>query len=194
MVFLALTIGLYAFLFFIVPDLGDPSFKTHFSTIPMTARLHIIPGGIALVLGAFQFHAGLRKRWINLHRYSGRIYVIAVLLGSIGGLLLGWYAQRSPATRLGFSTLAVFWFYSGMMAYLAIRSGNIKLHQKWMIRSYALTLAGVTLRLQLGVFQEIFELGFDESYDIVAWFSWIPNLVVAEWLIIQSPIRKVAPA
>jgi uncharacterized membrane protein len=194
MVFLALAIGLYAFLFFIVPDLGDPSFKTHFSTIPMTARLHIIPGGIALVLGAFQFHPGLRKRWINLHRYSGRIYVTAVLLGSIGGLLLGWYAQRSPATRLGFSTLAVFWFYSGMMAYLAIRSGNIKLHQQWMIRSYALTLAGVTLRVQLGVFQGVFELGFDESYDIVAWFCWIPNLVVAEWLIIQSPLRKVAPA
>jgi len=64
----------------------------------------------------------------------------------------------------------------------------------WVIRCYALTLAGVTLRLQLGVFQEIFELDFDESYDIVAWFSWIPNLVVAEWLFIQSPLRKAAPA
>lgn len=39
------------------------------------------------------------------------------------------------------------------MAYLAIRAGNIKLHQQWMIRSYALTLAGVTLRLQLVAFQ-----------------------------------------
>lgn len=79
-----------------------------------------------------------------------------------------------------------------MMAYIAIRSGNIKLHQQWMIRCYALTLAGVTL--QLGVFQEIFELEFDESYDIVAWFSWIPNLVAAEWLFIQSPLRKAVPA
>lgn len=60
MVFLAMVIGLYAFFFFLVPDLGDPAFKSHFSTIPMTARLHIIPGGIALVLGAFQFHPGLR--------------------------------------------------------------------------------------------------------------------------------------
>ena len=102
MVFLAMVIGLYAFLFFLVPDLGDPAFKSHFSTIPMTARLHIIPGGIALVLGAFQFHPGLRKRWIKLHRYSGRFYV--------------------------------------------------------------------------------------------AWFSWIPNLVVAEWLFIQSPLRNAVPA
>lgn len=136
MVFLAMVIGLYAFSFFLVPDLGDPAFKSHFSTIPM----------------------------------------------------------RRPATRLGFSSLAVFWFYSGMMAYIAIRSGNIKSHQQWMIRCYALTLAGVTLRLQLGVFQEIFELDFDESYDIGAWFSWIPNLVLAEWLFIQSPLRKAAPA
>ena len=126
MVFLAIVIGLYAFLFLLVPDLGDPAFKSHFSTIPTTARLHIIPGGIALVLGAFQFHPGIRMRWTNLHRYSGRFYIVAVFLGSIGGLLLGWYAQRSPATRLGFSSLAVFWFYSGMMAYIAIRSGNIR--------------------------------------------------------------------
>ncbi len=190
MVFLAFVIAAYAFAFFLVPDLGDPAFKDHFATIPIFARLHIIPGGVALMLGAFQFHPGVRKRWLRLHRYSGRIYVIAVLLGAIGGLLLGWYAQRSAATRLGFSSLAVLWFYSISMAYIAVRCGNIKLHQRWMIRSYALTFAGVTLRLQLGIFQGIFDLSFDEAYDIVAWFCWILNLVVAGWLFIQSPIRE----
>ena len=31
MVFLAIVIGLYAFLFFLVPDVGGPEFKSHFS-------------------------------------------------------------------------------------------------------------------------------------------------------------------
>jgi uncharacterized membrane protein len=190
MTFLALAVGLYAFLFFVIPEMGDPTFKSHFATIPLQARMHIIPGGIALVLGAFQFQSSIRKRWINIHRYSGRVYICAVLLGAIGGLLLGWYAPRDPATRLGFSMLAVIWFYSGIMAYLAVRAGDIKLHQQWMVRSYALTLAGVTLRLQLGVLQEIFGLNFNEAYAVVAWFSWIPNLVIAEWVFNQSPIQR----
>ncbi len=190
MVFLALAVGVYALVFFAMPQLGAAEFKAHFASIPTFSRLHIIPSGIALILGAFQFHPGLRRRWIRVHRFSGRIYVLMVLIGAIGGLFLAWYAPRSFATQLGFGSLAVIWFYSGLMAYRAIRAGNIKLHRQWMIRSYALTLAGVTLRLQLGVFQGFFGLDFDASYDIVAWFSWVPNLVIAEWLFIQARLQQ----
>lgn len=186
----ALAIGLYAFAFFLVPEMGGSEFKAHFETIPIFSRAHIIPGGVALILGAFQFHPGLRKRWISVHRNSGRIYVCAVLIGAVGGLLLAWYAQRSFATRLGFGSLAIVWFYSALMAYLAVRAGNIKLHQQWMIRSYALTLAAVTLRLQLGIYQGFFGMTFEESYEVVAWFSWVPNLIIAEWFFIQAPLSR----
>jgi len=182
---------LYAFFFFYIPEMGDPEFREHFATIPWSARLHIIPGGIALLLGAFQFQPWLRKKWINLHRVIGRVYIIAVLVGAVAGLLLAWYAPREPATRLGFSTLAVIWFYSALMAYLSIRMGNIKQHQQWMIRCYALTLGGVTLRIQLGILQGGMGLGFDESYALVAWFAWVPNLIIAEWFFNQAPLRKV---
>lgn len=188
MTFLAIGISIYALAFFATTTLGSPEFKQHFASIPLSARLHIIPGGIALLLGAFQFLPQLRSGWTNLHRYSGRLYVIAVLASAIGGFLLAWYAIRSPATRLGFATLSILWFYSGIMAFLAIRAGNIKLHQQWMIRSYALTLAGVTLRLQLYALGKWLGLSFDQAYDVVAWFSWLPNLIIAEWLFIQSPL------
>ena len=52
MVLMAVAIGLYALIFFLVPDMGDPAFKEHFETIPLSARMHIIPGGLALILGA----------------------------------------------------------------------------------------------------------------------------------------------
>jgi uncharacterized membrane protein len=190
MVLMALAIGAYALGFFVVAEMGDPAFKAHFASIPWSARLHIVPGGLALILGAFQFHSGLRSRWVNLHRNCGRAYIVLVLVGAIAGLLLAWYAPRSFATRLGFATLACVWFYSACMAYLAVRAGKIGLHQQWMIRSYALTLAAVMLRIQLGVYQGVMGLDFDESYAIVAWFSWVPNLIIAEWLFIQTPIHK----
>lgn len=189
---MALAIGSYALSFFLLSDMGDPSFKESFEAIPVSARLHIIPGGLALILGALQFHPGVRRRWINIHRNTGRVYVVLVLIAAVAGLILAWSAPREPATRLGFGSLAVVWFYTASMAYLSVRAGNIKLHQQWMIRSYALTLAAVTLRVQLGFYQGVMGLTFDEAYAIVAWFCWIPNLIVAEWLFIQTPIRRLA--
>ncbi len=76
--------------FFLIPEMGGPEFKAHFATTPVFSRLHIIPGGIAMILG---------------------------------------------------------------------------------------------------VFQDAFGLNFDEAYDIVAWFCWVPNLIIAEWLFIQMPLR-----
>lgn len=177
-----------------VLEMGSPDFQARFAQIPLSARLHIIPGGIALILGAFQFHSGLRQRFINAHRQMGRVYVAAVLLGAIGGGLLAWYAPHAPATRIGFATLAIIWFYSACMAFTAVRSGDIKAHQQWMVRSYALTLAAVTLRIQLGVFQAGMGMSFDEAYAVTAWFSWVPNLIIAEWWINQAGLRKRAKA
>ena len=192
MVVLAAMVGAYALSFFFIPGLADPEFINRFDAIPLSARLHIIPGGFALILGAFQFNSRMRKRWTQLHRNCGRAYVIFVLSGAVGGLLLAWYAPQPFATRLGFASLAVVWFYSGLMAYLAVRAGNIVLHQQWMIRSYALTLAAVTLRVQLPLLQGVMGLSFDEAYAVVAWFAWVPNLIIAEWLINQAPLRTLA--
>lgn len=192
MVFMALVIGAYALGYFVIPDLGDPAEKARYNSIPWSAYLHIIPGGMALILGAFQFHAGLRKRWTSIHRNSGRAYVTFVLIGGFAGFFLAWQAPQSPATQLGFASLAVIWFYSGLMAFYAIRQGNVALHRQWMIRSYALTLAAVTLRLQLPLFIGGMGMTFEEAYAIVAWFSWIPNLIIAEWFINQTPIKRAA--
>ena len=78
------------------------------------------------------------------------------------------------------------------MAFLSIRAGDVTRHRQWMVRSYALTLAAVTLRIQLPFYQAVLGLSFDDAYAIVAWFCWIPNLVVAEWFFNQEPINKTA--
>jgi hypothetical protein len=49
------------------------------------------------------------------------------------------------------------------IAYNCIRQRNITAHQKWMIRSYALTLAALTLRIYLPAFL-ISGTPFKEAY------------------------------
>jgi uncharacterized membrane protein len=181
----ALAVGLYALGFFAF-DALNPPFKARFAHYPVKAYLHIIPGGIALILGAVQFSRKLRSRHPALHRRTGLIYVTCVILGATGALLIAPMAHGSVANSLGFVSLGTLWLYSVLQAYRYARAHDFVRHRRWMTRNYALTFAAVTLRLYLPLLQVVFGLGFDEAYAVVAWLCWIPNLVIVEWLILAS--------
>jgi len=153
--------------------------------------LHITGAMLALFLGPFQFIAKLRSgRLLPIHRWTGRIYLIGVLCGGIGGLYMSTIAYGGWFARLGFASLAVSWLFSGWMAYRAICNKQIEIHRQWMIRNYALSFAGVTLRLWLMLFQAA-GLDFTLSYITMAWISWLPNLMVVEWAF--NRIRAAVP-
>ena len=92
-------------------------------------------------------------------------------------------ANGGLVAKVGFGLLGVVWTISTLMAYQRIRSGAIAKHQIWMIRSYALTFAAVTLRVYIPA-SMVSGLSFDVAYPAIAWFAWVPNLIIAEWLII----------
>ena len=50
--------------------------------------VHIFSGGLALILGPFQFLSKLRNRKPTLHRWMGRIYLISILLGGLSAFLI----------------------------------------------------------------------------------------------------------
>lgn len=50
-----------------------------------------------------------------------------------------------------------------------------------MTRSFALTLAAVTLRIYLPLLAS--QMSFLTAYLIVSWVCWVPNLLAAEWLV-----------
>jgi hypothetical protein len=59
---------------------------------------------------------------------------------------------------------------------------DLPAHRRWMIRSYALTLAAVTLRLYLPLSASL-GIPFATAYPAIAWLCWIPNLAAAQWVI-----------
>jgi uncharacterized membrane protein len=144
---------------------------------------HIAACMVALVIGPLQFLTRLRKRrFLNIHRWMGRLY----LIGSASGFYMAWLSFGELAAHLSFGSLAVWWFTTGLMAYRHIRAGHIEAHRQWMIRSYAMTFAAVTLRLWLPLFIFGFRVAYEEAFVAVSWVCWIWNIPAAEWLISAS--------
>jgi hypothetical protein len=74
------------------------------------------------------------------------------------------------------------------MAYRYIRAKNVSAHRDWMLRSYALTLAAVTLRVYLGISQ-FYGMDFITAYQAISWMCWVPNLLIVEWFVIDRRAR-----
>lgn len=165
----------------------------HFSQYILPLRLHIAGGMGALLAGPWQFSQWLRTRALNLHRWMGRFYLLEVGLGSVAGFFMAVVSKQGLPTHLGFGILAVLWFFTGLQAYRMVRRGSIEAHRQWMIRNFALTLAAVTLRVQMPLMMGVLHWPFPRTYVIVSWLCWVPNLLIAEWLV-RKRMRRLAPA
>jgi uncharacterized membrane protein len=185
--FLAISIGLYPIIYMLIKaDFGlltsKPAELLEKNLWNWAFYQHIFLGGIALLTGWSQFSTRFRNRNLSTHRLLGKIYVVACILSGCAGLYLAFYATGGWVASLGFGGLAVLWLLTTSSAFLSIRKKAIDKHQQWMIRSYALTFAAVTLRIYLPLSQ-IAQIEFLDAYRVIAWLCWVPNLLVAEWII-----------
>ncbi|WP_343485575.1 DUF2306 domain-containing protein [Allomuricauda sp. d1] len=152
---------------------------------------HITFGGIALMTGWSQFSKKLRNKRLQLHRNLGKTYVFTVLISGICAVYIGFYATGGWATSLGFILLGLVWLSTTLSAYFAIRRKDIVMHQKMMMYSYAACFAAVTLRLWLPILHHVVFGEFLAAYKVVAWLCWVPNLMVAHFLVRKNIAIKV---
>lgn len=191
---LAVGIGLYPSMYFLAGFQGgflsskSPELLNSFWMYAF--YLHIISGGVALLVGWPQFSARLRKKNIAFHRVLGKIYMIAIALSGLAGLYISFNATGGIIAKLGFACLAIAWLFTSFKGLKTIREKKISDHQRWMIRSYALCFAAVTLRIWLPSFI-IAGIPFLTSYVIISWLCWVPNLIVAEMIISKKRRRQV---
>ncbi|WP_436492879.1 DUF2306 domain-containing protein [Actinokineospora sp. HUAS TT18] len=153
--------------------------------------IHISGALLALLTGPWQFVRSLRNRWPSVHRFTGRAYVLGCLVGGVGGLALSTTAHGGWVSSLGFAGLAIAWLGTTVVAFALIRARRVEEHKRWMVRSFALTFAAVTLRLMLGLYQGFeLDIPFADAYAAIAWLCWVPNLAVAWWFTRTSqPLR-----
>lgn len=186
MLLLSLGVAGYALVMYAFVPLGKflhPDMRAAFEANRAVVYVHVFASSVALILGPFQFMDGLRARRLNLHRWMGRTYLgVGVLLGGLAGLHMAFHAFGGIVSQLGFGALALGWLYTGLRAYLAIRAKDVASHRRWMVRNFALAFGAVTLRLWLPG-SVAAGVPFELAYPAIAWLCWVPNLVVAEYLL-----------
>jgi hypothetical protein len=149
--------------------------------------IHAAGAGTALLVVPFQLLPALRRRRA-LHRWLGRAYASAVVIGGSAGLALSVGTTAGPIAGLGFGLLAVIWLYVTGQGWLTARARRFDEHRRWMIRSFALTFAAVTLRAYMPLAM-LAHLDMDQAYRAIAWLAWVPNLVVAELYLRRAALR-----
>jgi uncharacterized membrane protein len=151
-----------------------------------------VAGGIAFVLlGPFQFMAGVRRRRTNLHRWMGRVFLADSLLIGVTALIM------SPQMAIGgaLETAATFVFgvaflFALWRGFTAIRARRIAEHRRWMIRAYAIGLGVGAVRPIMGVFfatSRITHLTPHDFFGIAFWLGFTLSLAAGEMWIRAHP-------
>ncbi|MCR8725356.1 DUF2306 domain-containing protein [Frigidibacter sp. ROC022] len=193
---LSLGIALVSWRFLVLGVHASMEFvEYHAIAHPLAFFAHVGLAPLALALMPFQFWKGLRSRRPALHRRIGRAYALAILLAGLGALSLAWHSKAGPVAASGFFLLGLLWLTSTAAGVWQARARRFAAHRRWMIRSAALTFAAVTLRLYLPLGQ-LLGFDFDRAYTVIAWACWVPNLLLAEWLLRRdkAPVPAALPA
>jgi hypothetical protein len=156
----------------------------HISWWKAAFYVHVFTSILLLLAGFTQFSGELLKRYPGVHRGAGKLYVFVLLfLSGPAGLLLAIKANGGVWSQLAFTTLAVLWWWFTWQAWRSIIKGQLKAHQDFMWRSFALTLSAVTLRSWKWLVVLVWAPPPMDTYRLVAWLGWVPNLLLVEWWI-----------
>jgi uncharacterized membrane protein len=152
--------------------------------------LHITGGGIALLTGPFLLWEKFRNANLKLHRFLGKVYLIAVLISGLLAVYLSLTTAYAVNWAYAFS-LQVWvsvWLSASFFAYYAVINKKIKLHKEWMARSYMVSLAFVISALILKI-PYVQSLGsFEEISPSMFWFGWAVPLYIYDLYL--SAVRK----
>jgi uncharacterized membrane protein len=171
----------------------DANFAPH----AVLTMVHILPGLLFMVLGPLQFVPSLRRRRPALHRWMGRVFLVASLIVGVTALMMGPQlaiggVNETVATML-FATL---FLVSLGKAYVSIRRGRVAEHREWMIRAFAIGLAVATIRPIVGVFfatRRLTHLTPHDFFGTAFWLGFTLQAIVAEvWINVtrRSPAAR----
>jgi predicted membrane protein DUF2306 len=174
--------------------------NARFFASPVPVVTHIISVTIYCILGAFQFHPGLRRRRPGWHRTAGRILIPSGLVAAASGLWMSQFYQLSSHDgELLYVFRMIFGFgmiLSIILGLAAILQGDIARHQAWMMRGYAIALGAGTQTFTILTWILIAGEPAEFPAALLMGAGWVINLTMVEWIIRRRPaypIREMAP-
>jgi hypothetical protein len=162
--------------------------NVRFITVPAPIVVHVVGAALYSLLGAFQFSTGFRLRFPAWHRRAGKVLAASgVLVGLTGMWMAAFYeiprGLQGPilqAVRLVVGSAMV---AAIVLGWRSIVRRDVRGHEAWMIRAYALGQGAGTQALVLGPWMALSGSGVGLTRDLLMTLSWAINLVVAELVI-----------
>lgn len=165
--------------------------NSRFFDSPVPVVAHIIGSTVFLLLGALQFAPSLRRR--RWHRLAGRVVAPAGLVSAASGLWMAVAydlpANSGLALMLIRIVLAPAMAAAIVVAFLAIRRGDVPTHSAWMTRAYAIGLGAGTQVLTIMPWVLLVGEPDEFAYTVLMALGWAINLAVAE-VVIRRRVRS----
>jgi Predicted membrane protein (DUF2306) len=157
--------------------------------------IHITSSVLAIAGGIFQFYPAILREYPKAHIFTGKIYIASILLlAAPSGLVLAAFANGGLPSKVGFALQCLVWWGTTYAAWQAIMHRHWEKHAEMMIKSYAVTLAAMSLRTESYALVYFFGTKPMETYLTVTWLSWVGNFFVAEVLIYFGMAKKLVAA
>lgn len=155
--------------------------------------IHVFTCFVCLIAGFTQFSMQLLKTNRKLHRMLGKIYVFNILfINAPAGFIMAIYANGGLFSKAAFIILDILWFAFTLKAFVYAKQRKFNVHKQFMIRSYALTLSALSLRMWKLIFVTFTTLSYDVIYRMDAWLGFGLNLVIAELIIYTMNKKTIA--
>jgi uncharacterized membrane protein len=149
-------------------------------------RGHILPGLLLVLLIPIQLSTAVRRRWPGVHRWLGRLLMVA----GLGVGLTGYAMVAIPiGGALEVSAIVVYataFLVSLLMAWIQIRRGHVARHREWMIRSLSVALGLATTRPVVGVFfasRALTGLTPSQFFGVAFWIGFSATALAGEFYV-----------
>ncbi len=144
---------------------------------------HTAAGLLATLLGPLQFVTRFRVSRPDLHRLTGHVYMLSVLVAACCAIVLAVTSQISTSYVAGLLLGASLWLVTGGIAFSAAHRREFETHRAWMIRNYAVTFFFIVF---FAAYDAAGALGYT---DVVAFAGplvfaclLVPLVLVEAWL------------
>ena len=117
--------------------------------LPWTFSLHMVTGGLVLLLIPAMIALRHRPRW---HRRLGRITVPVVLVAGVTAFPVALVAPVTPLSAYGFTVQGALWLLFLTLGLRQIRRGNIAGHRAMMLLMAATTTGALFFRIYLALY------------------------------------------
>lgn len=173
----------------------------HFANHATLTLAHILPAMLFMVFGPLQFVRGLRSKYPQIHRWSGRIFLTASAVVGVTGLTMafgktiGGVDEKAAITLFG-----AFFLIALAKAFRHALRREFAQHREWMIRGYAIGLAVAIIRPIMGTFFAAALLqGLapepKEFFGTAFWIGFTLQMIAAEiWINYTRPATIASAA